>query len=170
MIDPAVHPLVLFDGVCNLCHGVVRFAIARDRAARLRFAPLQSPAGRALLARAGLDPEALDGVVLIDAEGVHRRSTAALRLARSLGGPWRLAGWLLFVPRPLRDAVYDLLIRRRYRWFGRRDHCPTPPPTWRDRFLDDWGDVPTSSQPEGHSSPEPHASGVPPGSAAGGTR
>jgi predicted DCC family thiol-disulfide oxidoreductase YuxK len=160
MIDPAVHPVVLFDGVCNLCHGVVRFAIRRDRAARLRFAPLQSPAGRALLARAGLDPDALDGVVLIDGKGAHQRSAAALCVARSLGGLWRLAGWLLLIPRPLRDAVYDFVANHRYRWFGRRDHCPAPPPTWRDRFLDDWGDVPTSPEPGGHPSSEPPATEV----------
>lgn len=135
-VDPGEHPIVLFDGVCHLCEGVVRFAIARDPAARFRFAPLQSPLGRALLERHGLDPDALDAVVLVDGDGAHERSTAALRLARGLAAPWRwLAPPLLWLPRRLRDAVYDWIAHHRYRWFGRRDECLMPTPEIRARFL-----------------------------------
>lgn len=130
------HPIVLFDGVCHLCAGVVRFAIARDPAARFRFAPLQSPLGRALLARHGYDPDAIDAVVLVDGDGAHDRSTAALRIAAGLRAPWRwLAPPLLLVPRPLRDAVYGWVARHRYRWFGRSDDCLVPTPEIRSRFL-----------------------------------
>jgi predicted DCC family thiol-disulfide oxidoreductase YuxK len=130
------HPVVLFDGVCNLCHGAVRFVLARDRAGRFRFAPLQSEVGRALLARHAATAAGLDTIALVDAEGLPLRSEAALRIAGGLGGPWpwlaRLAGRL---PRRLRDTLYDGVARRRYRWFGRRDACPAPPPAWRERFL-----------------------------------
>ena len=129
------HPVLLFDGVCNLCHGVVRFVLDHDRAARFRFAPLQSEVGRALLARFGLDADALDAVVLIDETGAHLRSDAALRVARRLGPPWSWLGPLAMIPRPLRDAVYDFVARHRYRWFGKRDACPLPRPEWRERFL-----------------------------------
>ncbi len=133
--DPAAHPIVLFDGVCNLCHGFVRFVLDHDRDARFRFAPLESALGRALLLRAGLDPDALDNVVLIDDAGAHLRSDAALRIARSLGAPWSWAWLLVAIPRPLRDGVYDFVARHRYQWFGRKDVCPLPRPEWRARFL-----------------------------------
>jgi predicted DCC family thiol-disulfide oxidoreductase YuxK len=129
------HPILLFDGVCNLCHGSVRFLLEHDRAARFRFAPLQSELGRALLAQFALDVDALDTVVLIDADGVHTRSDAALRSARLLGAPWSWSWLLAAIPRPLRDAAYAFVVRRRYRWFGRKDACPLPRPEWRDRFL-----------------------------------
>ena len=135
LADFAGHPVLLFDGVCNLCHGTVRFVLDRDRAARFRFAPLQSDVGRALLANFALDPDATDTVVLIDAAGAHTRSDAALRTARALGAPWSWLWPLAVIPRPLRDAAYDFVARHRYRWFGKKDACPLPRPEWRDRFL-----------------------------------
>jgi len=132
--EPA-HPLVLFDGVCNLCAGVVRFVIERDREARFRFAPLQSELGRALQREHGIDPDALATFVLIDAEGAATRSTAVLRILRGLGAPWRWLYPLRFVPRPLRDALYGVVARNRYRWFGRRDDCLVPTAELRSRFL-----------------------------------
>lgn len=135
-VDPHEYPIVLFDGVCNLCAGVVRFAIARDPAARLRFAPSQSALGRSLLRRHGYNPEAIDAVVLVDGAGAHDRSTAALRLASHLRAPWRWLGPpLLLLPRGLRDVVYDFVARHRYRWFGRREDCLVPTPELRARFL-----------------------------------
>ena len=135
-VDPREHPILLFDGVCNLCAGAVRFAITRDRDARLRFTPLQSPVGQELLRRHDCEPDALDTVVLIDAAGAHVRSTAALRLLAHLPAPWRWLGPpLLLLPRRLRDAVYDFVARHRYRWFGRRDACLVPTPELRARFL-----------------------------------
>jgi predicted DCC family thiol-disulfide oxidoreductase YuxK len=135
LVREDAHPIVLFDGVCNLCHGTVRFVLERDRAARFRFAPLQSEPGRALLARHGLSADALDTMVLVDAEGAHTRSDAALRIAAGLGAPWRWLAPLRRLPRALRDPLYELVARRRYRWFGRRDACPAPPPGFRERFL-----------------------------------
>ncbi len=135
-VDPREHPILLFDGVCNLCAGAVRFAIARDREARLRFASLQSPIGQELLRRHDYEPDAIDTVVLVDAAGAHDRSTAALRVLGQLPAPWRWLGPpLLLVPRPLRDAVYGFVARNRYRWFGRRDECLVPTPELRARFL-----------------------------------
>jgi predicted DCC family thiol-disulfide oxidoreductase YuxK len=133
--DPAAHPIVLFDGVCNLCHRAVRFLLERDPAARLRFASLQSGVGRALLAEHGLDADALDTIVLVDADGAHLRSDAALRIVRVLGPPWSWLRVLAALPRPLRDAGYDFVARNRYRWFGKKDACPMPRAEWRTRFL-----------------------------------
>src|SRR4029077_7027546 len=132
-------PLLLFDGVCNLCNGFVTFVIDRDPAAVFRFASLQSEAGRAALQAHGRtvpsgDPET---ILLIEDGRVYEQSTAALRVARRLKGPCKLLYALRIVPRALRDAVDGWVARHRYRWFGRRDSCRVPTPALRARFLDD---------------------------------
>ncbi|MCA9582759.1 MAG: thiol-disulfide oxidoreductase DCC family protein [Myxococcales bacterium] len=132
------HPVVLFDGVCNLCNATVQWLIDKDGEGRFRFASLQSEAARDVLAEAGVrDPSVLpDSIVLVDAAGVHVRSTAALRIGAVLGFPYNLGKVALLVPRPLRDAVYNIVARNRYRWFGRRDVCMRPTPELAARFLD----------------------------------
>lgn len=131
----ASRAVVLFDGVCNLCNGYVRFVVKRDRRGRVHFAPLQSAAAAELLRGSGVDPQALDSIVLVDGAGVHRRSDAVLRVARLLDGAWPLLAALRVLPRPLRDALYDVVARHRDRWFGRRDECMIPTPELRSRFL-----------------------------------
>ena len=131
----AGHPLLLFDGVCNLCHWGVRFIIKRDTRARFRFASLQSDFGLEIIRREGL-PEDVMTMVLVEPGGrVSSRSTGAIRVAMWLGGLWPLLGALLVVPRFLRDPLYELIARNRYRWFGQKDACPLPDPALADRFL-----------------------------------
>jgi predicted DCC family thiol-disulfide oxidoreductase YuxK len=131
-------PVVLFDGVCNLCNAAVNFAIDRDPTSRLRFASLQSPAGRALLDGLGYAaaPGAPASIVLVEGGRFYERSTAALRIARHLSGPWSLLAALIVVPSPLRDLVYRWVAARRYRWFGRSDVCRVPTPELRARFIE----------------------------------
>jgi len=129
-------PLILYDGVCRLCTGTVLFVIKRDARKCFRFASLQSPLGRQLLVRLGLSPDELKTFVLVDEDGHFTKSTAALRVARRLGGLWPAVGLLALVPRPIRDAVYDWVARNRYRWFGRREQCLIPDPDVQDRFVD----------------------------------
>jgi predicted DCC family thiol-disulfide oxidoreductase YuxK len=129
-------PVILFDGVCNLCNGFVQFVIARDPGARFQFAALQSDSARRLLARVDGLGQVPDSVVLVDRGRVYTRSSAALRIARGLPFPWSLARALIVVPRPLRDWVYDRVARHRYRWFGRKDTCMVPTPDLRARFLE----------------------------------
>ncbi len=132
-------PLVLFDGVCNLCNASVRWIIRRDRDAQFRFASLQSQAAAAAIAAAGGPAgagEQPDSIVLIDEAGVHTRSDAALRIARRLPPPYSLLAVGRFVPRPIRDAVYRVIARYRYRWFGRLEACAVPDPELASRFLD----------------------------------
>jgi predicted DCC family thiol-disulfide oxidoreductase YuxK len=130
-------PILLFDGVCNLCNAVVRFVVARDRAGVFRFAALQSEVGARLLAEHGVEvPEGdPDSVVLIECGRAYVESTAALRAARYLAFPWFLLWPGLLVPRPIRDAIYRWIARNRYRWFGRRDQCMVPTPELRAKFL-----------------------------------
>ncbi len=129
-------PVILFDGVCNLCNGVVQFVIRRDPRARFRFASLQSAAARDLLTRHGVADDLPDSVVLVANGRVRTKSAAALGVAGGLGLPWSLLGVFWLVPAFLRDAVYDWIARNRYRWFGRREECMVPTPALRERFLD----------------------------------
>jgi predicted DCC family thiol-disulfide oxidoreductase YuxK len=133
--DPG--PVVLFDGVCNLCDASVRFIVDRDSAEVFRFASLDSSAAHALLEgaeRRGSDPLP-DSVLLVEEGRVYDRSTAALRIARRLGWPWKLAYAFVWIPRFVRDAAYDWVARRRYAWFGKKETCLVPTPEIRARFL-----------------------------------
>jgi predicted DCC family thiol-disulfide oxidoreductase YuxK len=128
------HPIVFYDGDCGLCDRFVRWMLRRDRRHRYRFAPLQGDTARRMIRVEPGDP-GLWSVVLVDHAGEHRRSTATLRAVAGLGGVWRAAGWLLLVPAALRDPVYRLVARHRYRWFGRAPACALPGPEERGRFL-----------------------------------
>jgi predicted DCC family thiol-disulfide oxidoreductase YuxK len=128
--------LVLFDGVCNLCNGFVQFVIARDPAGQFQFAALQSEPARRVLSVHDAPRPLPDAIVLVEEGTVYTGSTAALRIARRLTGPWSLAAALLAVPRPLRDWLYGVVARHRYRWFGTRGVCMVPTAALRSRFLD----------------------------------
>jgi predicted DCC family thiol-disulfide oxidoreductase YuxK len=132
---------VLYDGLCGLCDSAVGFLMRRDRRAALRFGALQGPSAAEVRSRHPELPPMDDTFVLVERPGeagerVRVRSDAALRALELLGGGWRLAAALRVVPRPLRDAIYGFVARRRTRWFGRRDACRIPTPAERARFLD----------------------------------
>lgn len=124
---PDERPVVLFDGVCNLCNSAVDFIIRRDRRARLRLASLQSDAGHALLERVGVDPS-IDSIVFVHRGRWFVKSAAAVRVALRLRFPWPVLAVFWLVPRPLRDLIYDWVARNRLRWFGTRDTCRMPDP------------------------------------------
>jgi predicted DCC family thiol-disulfide oxidoreductase YuxK len=135
--------VVVFDGVCTLCNGWVRFLLRHDRRGRYRFAAMQTETGRRLLADHGLDPDDPMSFLLIEYDGgddtavprVSTDSEAVRRVLMGLGGAWRLAALFAVVPRALRDTVYRLIARNRYDWFGHRDVCMVPDPAEADRFL-----------------------------------
>jgi predicted DCC family thiol-disulfide oxidoreductase YuxK len=153
------NPLILFDGVCNLCTGSVQWIIRRDRRARFRFASLQSEAARRALADAGVTSPLPDSVVLIDHGRVLTRSDAGIGVLRGLGFPWSLGGVAAIVPRGIRDALYAFVAARRYKWFGVRTSCMVPTPTLRARFLD------ADEAPRSDQGPSPRPPRVPPGDA-----
>jgi predicted DCC family thiol-disulfide oxidoreductase YuxK len=126
--------IVFFDGVCNLCNGFVDFLVRRDRWRTLRFASLQGKTSLELLG-----PEAgreLASVVLYQDGEVLKESDAALRILELLGGPWRAVALFRIFPRFLRDWLYRLIARNRYRLFGKRETCRLPSPDERALFLD----------------------------------
>ncbi len=135
-VNPHPPPLILFDGVCNLCNASVQWVIRHDRRGAFRFASLQSRAGRQALEKFGAGGMLPDSVVLIDATGVHISSDAVIGIATRLGLPWNFIGAARIVPRVIRDGMYGWVARNRYRWFGRQNACMVPTPELRERFLD----------------------------------
>ncbi len=131
--------VILFDGVCNLCNMTVQWVIERDKEGRFDFASLQSDVARRELGKV-MDTKEIDSlpdsIVLLDSDGVHVRSAAALRILRGLGSWFLLLRLGVVLPGPIRDAIYDMVARNRYRWFGRRDTCMIPTPDIAARFLD----------------------------------
>jgi len=131
--------IILFDGVCNLCSGSVRFLVKRDRASRFRFASLQSDAARRICREHGLPepvvPEPESIVVIADGRALER-SDAALAIAARLPFPWPVLCVFRLLPRVLRDCAYRAVARNRYRWFGKTDACMVPTPEVRARFID----------------------------------
>ena len=129
-------PLVLFDGHCALCSGFVQRLLEADEQGVLRFAPLQSAFAKTRLDAAKVDTEGLDSVVFIDAaREAHVKSDAFFAIMRAIGGAYRYLGVLQVLPKGLRNGVYDLVARYRYRVFGQHEACWLPKPEWRGRFL-----------------------------------
>lgn len=125
---------LLFDGVCNFCNDSVNFIIRRDHHKKFKFAPLQSELGIELRKKYGI-PEDVDSVVLIENDQAFMHSTAALRIARNLGGIYSLAYVFILVPAFIRDFFYKTFAKNRYRLFGKKDMCMMPTPDVRERFL-----------------------------------
>lgn len=129
------HPIVLFDGVCHLCQGVVKFIIKRDDRALFHFAALQSEAGRQLFQGKAQIEDTIDTIVLLENNRCYTRSTAALRIARKLRFPWPLLYFFIIIPPVVRDGVYRYIAAHRYYWFGKDETCLVPTKEITDRFL-----------------------------------
>ena len=130
-------PILLFDGHCNLCNAWVQFIVKRNPAKTIRFASLQSKAGRALLDEHKIAQDYLDSLVLIEEERFSVSSSAALRTLSYLSTWESQLKLLLIVPRPIRDLIYRFIARYRYKWFGRREQCMIPTAELNERFLPD---------------------------------
>ena len=134
--DEIQRPVLLFDGVCNLCNRSIRLLVNFDDAGRFRFAPLQSPIGQELLTRYGLEADYFESIVLIDGDDYYTKSEAALRVCRELDGPLPLLYALVAVPEGLRNRVYDFVGDHRYQVFGKKEECPVPDEELRRRFVE----------------------------------
>jgi predicted DCC family thiol-disulfide oxidoreductase YuxK len=127
-------PVILFDGVCNLCNGAVNFIIRRDVQKKFRFAALQSDAGKKLREKFSIRPD-VETILLISDGQVHKMSGAVLRIARELSFPYSLLYGFIIVPPFIRNAVYKYIARKRYQWFGKQESCMMPTPDITERFL-----------------------------------
>ena len=127
--------IILFDGVCNLCNAAVQFVIKRDRKNQFVFASLQSGEGKKILAEHNFPGNEMHSFVLVENRKLYDRSTAALRVVKKLNGIWGLLFGLIIVPKFIRDGVYNIIARKRYQWFGRKDECMIPTPELRAKFL-----------------------------------
>lgn len=129
------HAVVLFDGVCNLCHGAVRFIVERDPNGYFHYASLQGKTAQELLGRHGL-PVTLDSLLLVEQGQIYQQSDAALRICSRLPGAWRMLAWFRIIPRPIRDLIYRFIATNRYRWFGQAEQCLLPSPHLQSRFYE----------------------------------
>ena len=128
--------IVLFDGVCNLCCFIVRFIIKRDPDKRFRFAALQSLTGQQLLTKSKLTFPDGNSVVYVRDDKFYYRSTAILNILNDLGGLWKAMYVFIIVPAFIRDYVYSIIAKTRYRIFGKRSTCLVPTLELQERFLD----------------------------------
>jgi predicted DCC family thiol-disulfide oxidoreductase YuxK len=135
-INNPSHPVILFDGVCNLCSGAVQFVIKRDKKNVFRFASLQSSFGQNLLEKNRLPTTSIKSLILLENGKIFSKSTGALIIARRLSGAWSLLYFFIIVPSFIRNSIYDFVAKNRYKWFGKKESCWIPTAELRSRFLD----------------------------------
>jgi predicted DCC family thiol-disulfide oxidoreductase YuxK len=134
---PENKELVLFDGVCNLCNSSVQFIIRNDKKNIFLFAPLQGKTGQEVISNFNIDTSQTDSILLYSQKnGISERSTAALKIVRRLRFPFNILTVFLIIPNFIRNWVYDLIARNRYRWFGKQDACMIPTPELKSKFLE----------------------------------
>ena len=126
---------MLFDGICNLCNTSVTFVIQRDKKDLFRFAALQDPVGQQLIEKYQIDSSKTDSIILIEDDKAYVKSTAALKVARHLGGAYPLLYGFMIVPNFIRNWVYDYVAKNRYKWYGKKDSCMIPTPELKSKFL-----------------------------------
>ena len=127
--------ILLFDGVCNLCDGLVQYVIKHDKHDRFRFDSLQSENGVAILKHLGVNPEQMDSMlVYVPGKAYYVQSDAALEIGKHIG--WKIPALMVQIfPKGLRDAIYRYVARNRYKWYGKKDQCMLPSPEIRSKFL-----------------------------------
>ncbi len=127
--------IILFDGICNLCNGSVQYVLKHDKKKMFRFASLQSDSGQQLLKKYKLPYDNFNSFVLLQNEKAYLKSTAALMVAKQLGGVTQILYAFIIVPTFIRDAVYNLISKNRYKWFGKKESCMVPTTELQSRFL-----------------------------------
>ncbi len=135
LVKTKEHPILLFDGVCNLCNGFVQFVIKRDPNGIFLFTALQSESGQSIQQEFGMNPEDLNTVVLVEGDKVYTHSDVALQITRRLGGLWPALYIFKWIPKSIRDSIYNWVARNRYNWFGKKESCMIPTPELKSRFL-----------------------------------
>lgn len=129
-----MNKIILFDGVCNVCNKSVQFVIKRDNKNIFQFASLQSNFGQKMIKKYRIHPN-MNSLVLIDEDACYFESTAALKICKQLNGFWKFMYIFIIVPAPIRNFVYRIIAKNRYKWFGRTRSCPVYPPEIRKKFI-----------------------------------
>ena len=127
--------IIVFDALCVLCSANAQIVLRHDADRRFLLAAMQGKTGRTIYRDAGIDPSNPETLVVVTADGILRNSDAVIYIYRQLGLPWRAVSVLSIIPRQVRDALYLLIARNRYRLFGKRQHCWVPDPADRQRLI-----------------------------------
>lgn len=127
-------PIIFFDGVCNLCNGAINFIIDRDKNGSFKFAPLQSSIAEKYISQSVI--KNTDSIIYWDSGKLYSKSSAALKIARNLDGFWKVFYAFIIIPKFIRDYIYDIIAKNRYKWFGKRDSCRMPSQEIKNRFLE----------------------------------
>lgn len=135
MLPQTEKPVILFDGICNLCNSSVRFVLKNDPREQFLFASIQSDAAKNLLLHLNYKNNQMDSILVVDGDKILDRSDAVLRIASGLRFPWHLARVFSKLPVGLRDRIYDWIARNRYRWFGKKDRCIFGISGYENRFI-----------------------------------
>lgn len=131
------HPVILFDGVCNLCNSSVQQVIQHDPGRTFRFASLQGALGQRVLQHFHLAADQFNSFSLLQNGQLYSKSTAAIKVMRQMNGGWKWASYLLWIiPFFIRDFFYDIIARNRYKWFGKQESCWLPTPELKALFYD----------------------------------
>jgi len=130
------HPVILFDGVCNLCNSSVQFIIKHDKKRIFRFASLQSEFGKKIISRFDLKNKNIDSILLYENSSVSDKSTAVLFILKKMGGIYSVLYALIILPKFIRDGIYDFVARNRYRWFGKQESCMIPTTELKKLFIE----------------------------------
>ena len=136
MINLKNKTIILFDGVCNLCNNSVQFIIKKDKKKQFLFTSLQSDAARDILLQFQLKNSEMNSILLIENGEVYQKSDAILKIVKYLNGIWKMSYGFIIIPKFIRDYVYMLIAKNRYRWFGKREVCMIPTKELQMRFLD----------------------------------
>ena len=124
--EASTHPIILFDGVCNLCNSSVQFILKRDGTGKFRFSSLQSEFSKEMLKRYNLPVDYLESIILLHNGKIYTSSDAVIEILNHLGGFYKLFSVFKIIPKFLREPLYKFIARNRYRWFGRKDSCMVP--------------------------------------------
>ena len=127
--------VIFFDGVCNLCNASVQFAIEHDEKSIFKFTALQSTYAEKVLPAFGVNVKKINSIILVENGSLYTKSSAALKIARRLNGLWPLLYVFIVIPKFVRDAIYDVIAKNRYQWWGKQESCWVPTPELKQRFI-----------------------------------
>jgi len=129
------YPVIIFDGICNLCCGWIQYLIRIDKNMKFRFVSIQSERGQKMLNGIHENDKMTESIIYLKENKSFRESSAVLEILTDIGGVWKLIAVLKLIPKPIRNKLYQLIAKKRYHYFGKRATCLLPSPENKKRFL-----------------------------------